>query len=144
MEIFREGAISIGDSCKIRRWVVINPYGGEIKIGNNCSINSFCHISGNGGVYIVNNVLIAAHCTLISANHNFNRIDIPICKQGETRKPIVIEDDCWIGTGVRILSGVRIGTGSVVGAGSVVNKDVPPFSVVVGVPARVLRSRRPL
>jgi acetyltransferase-like isoleucine patch superfamily enzyme len=142
VEFHNSGKTIIGNGSRIRKWVVLNPYGGEIFIGENCSINSFCHISGNGRVRIGNNVLIASNCTIISANHNFDRIDLPIYMQGETRKPIIIEEDCWIGSGCRILAGVTIGKGSVVGAGSVVTKDIPPFSISVGVPARVIRIRK--
>ncbi|WP_270512827.1 acyltransferase [Holdemanella biformis] len=135
------GKISFGNNTIICRWNVFRAYGGYIKIGNNCSINSFCHLSGNGGLEIGDNVRIATQCVLISANHNFKRVDIPITKQGETRKKIVIEDDCWIGAGVKVLMGVTIGKGSVIGAGSVITKDIPPYSVVVGVPGKIIRSR---
>lgn len=136
-----DGQISFGDNTVICRWNVFRAHGGFIKIGNNCSINSFCHLSGNGGIEIGNNVRIATQCVIVSANHNFNRTDIPIIEQGETREKITIEDDCWIGAGVKILSGVTIGRGSVIGAGSVITRDVMPYSVVVGVPGRILRSR---
>ncbi|NLG26918.1 MAG: acyltransferase, partial [Chloroflexi bacterium] len=66
----------------------------------------------------------------------------PMRDQGVAREPIVIEDDCWIASGAIVLAGVTIGRGSVVAAGSVVTHDVPPYSVVAGMPARVLRSRR--
>jgi acetyltransferase-like isoleucine patch superfamily enzyme len=61
--------------------------------------------------------------------------------KGVTRQGIVIEDDCWLGHGVTVLDGVTIGKGSVIGAGSVVNKDIPPYSVAVGAPVRVIKSR---
>jgi acetyltransferase-like isoleucine patch superfamily enzyme len=79
---------------------------------------------------------------VVPAGHNFERVDIPIRKQGSLMKGIVIEDDVWIGCGCRILDGVRIGRGSVIGAGSVVNKNVPEYSVVVGVPGRVIKNRK--
>ena len=141
IEVMRGGNIFVGENTVIRRWVCLKPWGGSITIGRNCTINSFSHISGNGGVTIGDNVLIATQCVIVSANHNFNRCDIPIREQGETSAPIVIEDDVWIGAGVKILSGVTIHKGAVIGAGSVVTKDVPSFSVCVGVPAKTLRSR---
>lgn len=133
--------ITVGKNCILRRWCVLNAWSGEIHIGDNCSINSFVHISGNGGVYIGNNVLIATQCVIVSANHNYQSPDTLIRKQGETRSPIVIEDDCWLGAGVKVLAGVKIGQGSVIGAGSVVTKDVPPYSVVVGVPGKIIKKR---
>lgn len=142
VEMDKDGVIEIGEKTRIRKWSCFKPYGGKIKIGKNCSINSFCHFSGNGNISIEDNVLIAAQCVLVSANHNFESIEQPLCFQGETRAPIVIEDNCWLGAGVKVLAGVTIGHDSVIGAGAVVNKDIPPFSVAVGVPAKVLYDRR--
>ena len=138
---WQSGKVRIGADTRIARWVCLRPYGGSITIGDHCSVNSFAHISGNGGVEIGNHVLIATQCVLISANHNFADTTCPISTQGETRKKIVIEDDCWLGAGVKVLAGVTIHRGSVIGAGSVVTRDVPPYSVVVGVPGKVIRSR---
>ena len=138
---WRSGKVRIGADTRIACWVCLRPYGGSIKIGDHCSVNSFTHISGNGDVEIGDNVLIATQCVLISANHNFDDTTYPISAQGETRKRIIIEDDCWLGAGVKVLSGVTIHQGSVIGAGSVVTKDIPPYSVVTGVPGKVIRSR---
>ena len=85
--------------------------------------------------------MIAAHTTVIPSNHIFASCDLPIREQGLTCKGIVIEDDVWIGTGVKILDGITIGKGSVIGAGTVLTKSIEPYSVVVGVPGRVIRMR---
>ena len=85
--------------------------------------------------------MLATQCVIVSANHNFSDINEPIAKQGETKEKIVIEDDCWLGAGVKVLAGVTIHKGSVIGAGSVITHDVPPYSVVVGVPGKVIKSR---
>lgn len=138
---WKSGIIIIDKNTVIRKWVCLRPYGGKIKIGENCTINSFCHISGNGEVEIGNNVLIATQCVIVSANHNFDTIDVPISQQGETREKIVIEDNCWLGAGVKVLAGVTIHQGTVIGAGSVVTHDIPENSVAVGIPARVIRKR---
>jgi acetyltransferase-like isoleucine patch superfamily enzyme len=116
-------------------------YGGDIDIGVNCSVNPYCVLYGLGGLKIGDNVRIAAHTVIVPANHTFDDPSIPICRQPETKKGIIIEDDVWIGAGCRILDGVRIGRGSVIGAGSVVTKSIPEMSVAVGVPARVIRRR---
>lgn len=134
--------LEIGKNCIIHEFSYIRLYGGFIEIGNNCSINPFCVIYGHGGLKIGNDVRIAAHCTIIPANHIFNDPNTPITKQGETALGIVIQDDVWIGTGVKILDGVEIGKGCVIGAGSVVTKSIPPFSVIAGVPARIIKKRR--
>lgn len=81
-------------------------------------------------------------CTIIGMNHNTDRTDVPMIQQGYHAKVApVIEDDVWIGAKKTILPGKRIGTGSIVAAGAVVTRDVPPFSVVGGNPARVIRQR---
>lgn len=98
-------------------------------------------IAGPGDIKIGKRCMIAAHSGIYANNHNFTDPILPIKYQGVTRKGIVIEDDCWLGHGVTVLDGVTIGKGSVIGAGAVVTKDIPPFSVAVGTPARVIKSR---
>jgi acetyltransferase-like isoleucine patch superfamily enzyme len=98
-------------------------------------------IEGPGDIKIGKHCLIASHSGIYANNHNFADPIEPIKYQGITRKGIVIEDDCWLGHGVTVLDGVTIGKGSVIGAGAVVNKDIPPFSVAVGIPARVIKNR---
>ncbi len=78
---------------------------------------------------------------VITRNHGHDRTDIPMTRQGYNNAPIVIEDDVWIGFRAVVLAGVTIGRGSIVGSGAVVTKDVAPYSVVGGVPARVIKSR---
>lgn len=96
-----------------------------------------------GPVSIGDNVMMGPECMIFSANHRYDRLDIPMCCQGNGEtKPVVIEDDVWIGARVIILPGVRIGTGSVIGAGSVVTHDVEPYSIVGGNPAKLIRYRK--
>jgi acetyltransferase-like isoleucine patch superfamily enzyme len=89
-------------------------------------------------------VRIATHCVIVPANHRFDSLDVPIARQPVVAKGISVEDDVWIGANSVILDGVTIGTGSVIGAGSVVTRDIQPFSVCVGNPARVIGIRRGL
>lgn len=135
------GSITIGNGTELLYGVILMTYGGHIKIGTNCSINPYTVLYGHGNLTIGNNVLIAGHTLIIPANHIFDSMDIPIAKQGETRKGIVIEDNVWIGSGCRILDGVTIGSGAVIAAGAVVNKNVDPNTVVGGVPARLIKNR---
>ena len=80
--------------------------------------------------------------TIITRNHRFDRTDIPMMEQGfEEERPVYIGNDVWIGDRVLILPGVHIGDGSIIAAGAVVTKDVPPYSIVAGVPARKIRDR---
>jgi len=134
--------IEIGKDCYIDRNVLLSTHGGRIEIGDRCSINPNCCIYGHGGLKIGNYVRIAAGTIIIPANHGFEQIDIPICDQPLTKKGIVIEDDVWIGANCVITDGVVIGKGAIIGAGSVVTKDVEPYSIVGGVPARLIKKRR--
>ena len=79
---------------------------------------------------------------MFAENHEFDRVDVPIKAQGVERQPIVVEDDCWIASGVTILAGVTVGRGAVIAAGTVVSKDVEPYSIVAGVPAKVIGQRQ--
>jgi acetyltransferase-like isoleucine patch superfamily enzyme len=135
------GSIKIGEGCEIFDGVLILSYGGNIEIGNNCSINPYTIIYGHGGVKIGDNVLIAGGVMIIPNNHNFNKKNKTIIEQGCTAKGIVIEEDVWIGHGCSILDGIVIGKGTVIAAGSVVNKSTEPYSVMAGVPAKVIKHR---
>ena len=133
--------VSIGSNTKIRGGARIYAMDGTVRIGDNCSVNPFCVLYGTGGLSIGDNVRIAAHCVIVAAMHRFDRRDVPIWQQGSDATGITIEDDVWIGAGARILDGVRIGTGAIVAAGAVVVAEVAPYSIVGGVPARVIKQR---
>jgi acetyltransferase-like isoleucine patch superfamily enzyme len=143
LDTARGGTLELGARCVIHPYAMLLTYGGDIRLGDDCSVNSFTILYGMGGITIGNNVRIAAHTTLVTSNHVFDDPDRPIREQGHRSVGIVVEDDVWIASGARILDGVCIGRGAVVAAGAVVNRDVPPYAVVGGVPARPLRSRRP-
>jgi len=120
------------------------PY--NITVGENVGFNYGVWIAANrhkdGGIRFGNNVLIGPYTVIHSGNHIFKDPHLPINKQGFIFRTIIIEDDVWIAAHCTILSGVSIGKGSVVAAGSVVTKDVPPYTIVAGVPARVISYRR--
>jgi acetyltransferase-like isoleucine patch superfamily enzyme len=137
----RGDRISIGNRCRIGIGALLATHGGWIEVGDQCTIQPYSVLYGHGGLQIGNFVRIATHCVIIPADHRFADTEIPIALQGETRSGIVIEDDVWIGANVTILDGCRIGRGSVVAAGAVVTQDVPPLSIVAGVPARVVKMR---
>lgn len=135
------GIIRIGERSEVLDGVILQTSGGNIEIGCRCSINAYTIIYGHGGVRIGDNVLIAGHTMIIPNMHVFTDPHKPINKQGSTRQGITIEDDVWIAHGVSILDGVTVGRGCIVGAGAVVNKSIPPYSIAVGVPAKVIGSR---
>ncbi|MGB3653880.1 MAG: acyltransferase [Rivularia sp. (in: cyanobacteria)] len=134
-------AIHIGDRSIIRTFARLTSGFGKITIGSDCSVNPYTILFGNGDLVIGNWVRMATHVVINPGNHLYDDIDTPIDLQPLTNKGVVIEDDVWIGAGVVILEGCKIGKGSVIGAGTVVTKSVEPYSVVVGVPGRVIKKR---
>lgn len=136
------GYIHIGNGSYVDSNAFIATYGGTIRIGARCSFNPNTCIYGHGDLDIGDYVRVAAGTVIIPANHSFDSLEIPICDQPVVGKGIVIEDDVWIGANCVILDGVKIGKSSIIGAGSVVSKSVEPFSVVGGVPAKLIKKRK--
>ena len=135
--------IIIGDGTIIQpRAILETGPGGRIELGSMNSVNPYCVLYGHGGLITGDYVRIAAHTVIVPANHVFEDPDRPIARQGLTKKGIRIGRDVWIACGCCILDGVEIGDGSVIAAGAVVNSSVAPFSVVAGVPAKVIKMRR--
>ena len=128
---------SIGSHSIIESYSCINNAVGDVLIGDNTHIG--LHNTVIGPVSIGKHVITAQGVILSALNHNFKDVFLPICLQGYTTKAIVIEDDVWIGANSVILQGVHVGTHSVVAAGAVVTKDVQPYTVVAGNPAKVIR-----
>jgi acetyltransferase-like isoleucine patch superfamily enzyme len=121
---------------------VIRNKGVGITIGNNTGINARAYLGGQGGINIGNDVIIGPDVKIFSENHIFSSIDIIIKNQGESRKGVIIEDNCWIGAGAIILDGVRLGKGTIVAAGSVVTKSFATNLIIGGVPASIIKERR--
>ncbi len=122
-------------------WIAANCIiRGNIEIGDYSSINPGVITIGN--IKIGDHVRIAAYTQLMAFNHGHERTDIPIHHQKQTQEGITIKDDVWIGANCVITDGVTIGHHSIVGAGAVVTKDVPPYSVVGGVPAKLIKDRK--
>jgi len=115
------------------------PY--RVKIGKRTSLNEWVFIDGYGGVEIGNYCRIAHRCSIISEEHGIEDLSKPIYVQPKKTGKVVIEDGVWLGCGVTVLRGLRIGKGSVIGAGSVITNDIPPYSIAVGIPAKVIRKR---
>lgn len=133
----------LGKKTRISSFVKIKVNRGFLRIGENCTINSFCFIDADkGNVVIGDNVLIGPFVGIHGSNYNYNNREKLIVDQDIISKGIRIEDDVWIGSHSTILDGVTIGKGAVIGAGAVVTKNVPPYSVAVGVPAKVIKERK--
>ena len=120
---------------------VIIEQPGLVEIGDNVSLAPFVHIWGAGGVSIGARTMIGSHAALSSVTHDYGSAEM---WKTVVLGPIFIGEDVWIGTHAVIMPGIRVGEGAVVGAGSVVTHDVDPFTIVAGVPARVLGRRNPL
>lgn len=135
-----------GKYCRIEahpRSVEMNSQ--VIVLGKNVQINDFVHIVGVEKVSIGNNVLIASKVFISDSSHgsykgeNQTHPDIPPSRRELFSKPVVIEDNVWIGEFVSVLPGVKIGRGSIIGSMSVVSRDIPPYSIAVGSPAGVIK-----
>ncbi len=136
--------VVIGDCVELDRGIDIKiHHDGEVEIGDRTYIGPYTCLSGNY-IKIGKDCLIASHSGIYANNHGLADPTLKIREQDSTYKGIVIEDDCWLGSGVRVLDGVTIGQGSVIGAGAVVTKDIAPYSVAVGVPAKVISRRNNL
>jgi acetyltransferase-like isoleucine patch superfamily enzyme len=121
---------------------VIIQGSGYIELGENSYISSYSVIGVNEKIIIGKNVMIADHVSIRDTNHKFDRTDIPMIEQGISTAPVIVEDDVWIGHGAIITKGVKIGNGAIVAAGAVVTKDVPPYAIVGGVPAKIIKYRK--
>lgn len=143
-----KGGITIGNNFSLGRnsiiecTGVIRELGEKLIIGQNVGIASNAFIAMRGKIEIGDNTIFGPGVSIHAENHNFTKVDVPIKLQGATRKGIEIGSDCWIGAKTIILDGVKIGNHAVIAAGAVVNKDVPDYAVVGGVPAKVLKMRK--
>ena len=138
------GRVELGTRVHIYRGTIIEVgHGGSVVVGESSHIQTNCNLKGFvSDLRIGSHVQIAPQCTFSPYEHNFDDLAMPIRDQGlRSKGPIIVEDDAWLGVGVRVLEGVTIGTGSIIGAGSVVTQDIPPFAIAVGVPARVVGYR---
>lgn len=142
--------ITIGDNTFIMHHTMLHVFNfrglpqAGITIGNNCFLGEYNVIRGQGGVHIGNGVYTGPMVQMVAVNHVYQDANRPIREQGITAQGIVIEDDVWIGANATIVDGVTIGKGSIIGAGSVVTRDIPPYSIAVGTPAKPVKDRREL
>lgn len=131
---------SLGRNSIIECTGVIRELGEELVIGKNVGIAANAFIAMRGKITIGDDTIIGPGVSIHAENHNFSNLEIPIRKQGATRKGINIGKDCWIGSKVVILDGVNIGNHAIIAAGAVVTKDVPDYAIVGGMPAKIIKS----
>lgn len=135
--------IVLGKATVVKPHAIIKTQGGRIRIGKDCAVNDFTIIAnGDRELRIGDGVRIGPHVVISATSRNVKDRHRRILDQGFTHKGITIGDDVMIGSGVNVMDGCRIGDGAVVGAGSVVTKDVPPYMIVAGVPARCIGERQ--
>jgi acetyltransferase-like isoleucine patch superfamily enzyme len=138
MDVVPWNKFELGIDSTIEDFSAINNGVGPVIIGDRTKIGLSNTIIGP--VTIGNDVRLAQNITLSGLNHNYEDVSLPIHVQGVYTAPITVEDDCWIGANVVAVAGVTIGKHSIVAAGSIVTKNIPPYSVAVGNPARVIKT----
>lgn len=139
----KENVVQIEES-HINEYVLVRSPVAKLILGKNSHIGPFTVIfTGTHGITIGENVMIAPHCNLIEGSHEYRKgPEIPMMFAGNfSDGPIIIEDDVWIGANCTILHNVRIGKGSVIGANSLINKNVEPYSIMGGSPAKKIGDR---
>lgn len=142
--VFHPENIVIGNNVYIGHGAFLKGYYKNLMtIGDNAWIGQCCFLHSGGGLRIGNNVGIGPFAKFLTQQHVEEGLDKPLVFCRQEYREVVVEDDCDIGIGSIILPGVTIGRGAIVGASSVVTRDVAPYTVVAGVPARFLRRRRP-
>jgi acetyltransferase-like isoleucine patch superfamily enzyme len=143
--LFQPKAISIGDNVYIRKGSRLEAAGlwdggsPKITIGNRTSIHLYFHCGAAESVIIGQDVLIAGRVYISDHDHEYDHPLLPASKSGLRVAPVIIEDGVWIGEGAVILKGVTVGKRAVIGANAVVTKNVPAYTVVGGIPARVIK-----
>lgn len=133
-------ALSVGENVSIHPDVYLFHIE-NLSIGNNVSIHPMSYIEAVGGVEIGDDVSIAQGTSIISFNHKYTELEMPIKDQGTELRPICIKNNVWIGAKSTILGGVKINEGSIIGAGSIVTKDVMKNNIVAGNPAKIIKKR---
>jgi acetyltransferase-like isoleucine patch superfamily enzyme len=133
--------VRLGNDVHVARFCTLRAGERGITIHDGAGINTRAYIDGNGEVEIGRNALLSPGVQVISGNHVFDRVDVPIRDQGTAYGKVTIGEDCWLGTNAIVLPGVTVGRGSVVGAGAVVTHNLPDLSIALGVPARIVGRR---
>jgi acetyltransferase-like isoleucine patch superfamily enzyme len=137
LDVLPSNKFEVGDYSIIEDFCIVNNGVGDVIIGSEVLIGKGSVVLGP--IFIHNMAITGQHVIMSGLNHCYENLDIPINKQGIVKSPIILEEDCMIGANSVILPGITIGKHSVVAAGSVVTKNVPPYSMVAGNPARLIK-----
>lgn len=134
--------ITLEENIFIGRGSILSCKNGDIILEKNVVVGFNSEIFSGSKVVIGENTLIAAYVYIIGGGHAYSKVDIPISEQEKPSHGIKVEKNCWIGAGAMVFDNVTIGEDTIIGAGALVSKDIPPFSIAAGMPARVARSRK--
>jgi acetyltransferase-like isoleucine patch superfamily enzyme len=134
--------IQIGRRVFLGKNTILACKDGDIVLEDGVNISYNCAVFSASSVKIGPDTLLAAYCYVVGGGHDFDQIDRPVVQQGRPSKGIEIGRGGWLGAGAIVLDGVTIGHDAVVAARAIVNRDLPPFAVAAGAPARVVRDRR--
>jgi len=135
--------IEIGPHLRLLRFAVVNTVlpGARVSIGRWVHIGESSMVTAGQSVEIGDDVVIGPQTIIVDADHGCEGLQPPIRVQGLVTRPIRIGEGVWVGGHVNVLKGVTIGRGAIIGAGSTVTRDIPPYAIAVGIPARVIRYR---
>lgn len=134
--------VKIGNNTSIAHGAVLDALDGLVNIDEYSAIGPYVVLYGQGGLRIGKYNMIATHTTVVASSHVYSDVNIPIKLQGTKALGIVTGNDVWIGANAVVQDGVTLGEGVIVGSGSVVRASFPPYSIVAGVPARVISTRQ--
>ncbi len=135
--------ITIGNGVFVGRNTIVSCKNGDIEIDDRANIGFNCEIFSGGRVRLGKNTLVAAYTYLVGGDHLHDRTDAPVLDQVRVAQGIDVDDNVWLGAHVVVADGARIGHDAIVGAGAVVRGEIPPFQIAAGVPAQIVRDRRP-
>jgi len=134
--------IVIGNGVFLGRNSILSCKNGDIVLGDNVNIGFNSEVFSASRVTLERNALVAAYCYFIGGDHDFQSADVSVLDQSRSSRGITIGEGVWLGAGVKVLDGIRIAEHSIIGANAVVNRDIPAYSIAVGVPAKVIRKRK--
>lgn len=134
--------VNIGSSCRIDRGVrILSANNAIVTLGDNTRVGLYTVFNGGDSITVGEKSLISGFVYLQTSMHGFAQKSTSVQEQGYLHAAVVLEEDSWLGTHVVIMPGVRLGRGAVVGSNAVVNKNVEPYQVVAGIPAKVIKER---
>lgn len=136
------GDFVIGSNVMLSRGCILSAKYGKLSIGENTNFGANCLIYAVKEVSIGRDTLFAAQCYVGGSMYHFENPDIPPIRQGAYSNGVSIGDGCWLGAGVKVIDGGKVGDGVILGSGAVVTKEIEPYSVAVGVPAKVIKTRK--